>query len=89
MFKKQTIHRLKQLLTDELFVGVPEDEIAPDDGLQTVLGLDSVSFLELRMLCEREFQVIVMDDDFTPENFSTLNRLATFIENKTKGAPNV
>ena len=82
MNKDAVIDRLKNILIDELFVEVPKDEIQLDDGFQTVLGLDSVSFLELRLHCEREFGIDVSEEDFSSNNFSSLHNLSTFIESQ-------
>jgi acyl carrier protein len=74
------IAALRSLIVNDLFVEIPEDQIGLDDGLQAVVGLDSVGFVELRVLCERRFHVEINDDDFTPANFSSLRRLAQFLE---------
>ena len=66
-----TIDTLKRILIDDLFVEVSYEEIGVDDGLQAVLGLDSVSFIEMRMLCEEHFNIKIDDDEFSPENFRT------------------
>ena len=71
---------LRRIVVNDLFVETPEDQIGVDDGLMTVVGLDSVGFVELRVLCERHFDVQINDDDYTPENFSSIRRLATLIE---------
>lgn len=71
---------LRRILVNDLFVEVPEDQIGLDDGLQTVVGLDSIGFSELRVLCERKFGVEISDEDYTPEHFSSLRRVATLIE---------
>jgi len=67
---------LRHLIVEQLFVDIPEDKIGLDDGLRSVVGLDSVGFVELRVLCERHFNVQIDDDDYTPENFSSIRRLA-------------
>jgi acyl carrier protein len=72
---------LKKILVSNLFVELPEDQIGPDDGLQSVVGLDSVGFLELRVLCEDKFKVQISDEDFSTDNFRTLNRIAALITN--------
>jgi acyl carrier protein len=71
---------LRSLLVNHLFVEIPPEQIGEDDGLRTVVGLDSVGFVELRLLCERQFNVQVADEDYTPENFSSIRRLAGLIE---------
>ncbi len=74
------IDAIRRMLVNDLFVELPEDRIGLDDGLQTVVGLDSIGFSELRILCERKFNVQISDEDFSPENFSSVRRLATFLE---------
>ena len=70
---------LRRMLVNDLFVELPEEKIGLDDGLQTVVGLDSIGFSELRILCERKFGVQISDDDYTPDNFSSVRRIATLI----------
>jgi acyl carrier protein len=74
------IAALRRMVVNDLFVEIAEDQIGLDDGLQTVVGLDSVGFVELRVLCERRFNVEIIDEDYTPENFSSVRRLATLID---------
>ena len=74
------VSALRRLLVNDLFVEIPEEQIGLDDGLRTVVGLDSVGFVELRFLCERHFNVQIDDDDYVPENFSSLRRLGDLIE---------
>jgi acyl carrier protein len=74
------IATLRRMLVNDLFVEVPEDQIGLDDGLQSVVGLDSIGFSELRILCERKFGVEVSDEDYSPENFSSVRRIATLVE---------
>jgi acyl carrier protein len=87
----QTIQTLKRILVRDLFVEISEDAIGPDDGLQTTLGLDSISFVELRVKCEEVFGIIIEDQEFSPDNFRTLNLLARFVERKQvrRGEANV
>jgi len=44
---------LRQMIVNDLFVEIAEDQIGLDDGLRTIVGLDSVGFVELRVQCER------------------------------------
>jgi acyl carrier protein len=70
---------LRNMLVNDLFVEMEQDKIGLDDGLQTVVGLDSIGFSELRILCERKFNVQISDDDYQPENFSSVRRIATLV----------
>jgi acyl carrier protein len=71
---------LRQMLVNDLFVEMAPEQIGLDDGLRTVVGLDSVGFVEVRVLCERRFGIQISDEDYTPENFSSIRRLANLIE---------
>jgi acyl carrier protein len=75
-----TVATLRRMLVNDLFVELPEEKIGLDDGLQTVVGLDSIGFAELRILCERKFNVQISDDDYVPENFSSVRRIGTLVE---------
>lgn len=80
--QQEIMHQLKRFLIQELFVETPIDQIGPDDGLQSVLGLDSICFLELRMLCEEHYGISITEAEFTPEHFRTLSALSELIESK-------
>jgi acyl carrier protein len=71
---------LRRLIVNDLYVEMAPDEIGLDDGLRTVVGLDSLGFVELRVLCEQRFKVEISDDDYTPENFDSIRHLASLIE---------
>lgn len=86
--REDLIAVLKGMIVNDLFVEIAEDQIGLDDGLRTVVGLDSVGFVELRVLCERQFNVVISDDDYTPENFTSIRLLANLID-RLQGARNV
>jgi len=75
----KTVAVLRRTLVNDLFVELEEDKIGLDDGLQTVVGLDSIGFSELRILSERKFGITISDDDYIPDNFSSVRRIATLI----------
>ena len=74
------IASLRKIIVNDLFVEIAENDIGLDDGLRTVVGLDSVGFVELRVLCEQKFNIEISDDDYTPENFRSINQLVNLIE---------
>ncbi|MCL2893048.1 acyl carrier protein [Brenneria tiliae] len=67
------------ILVDDLFISVPRAEIDPDINMRDGLGLDSLGFSELRAQCEYAFNVKIEDEDFTPENFDSINTLTRLI----------
>jgi len=68
------------MIVNDLFVEIAENDIGLDDGLRTVVGLDSVGFVDLRALCEQKFNIEISDDDYTPENFTSIRLLAELID---------
>ncbi len=74
------IASLRKMIVNDLFVEIAESDIGLDDGLRTVVGLDSVGFVELRVLCEQKFNVEINDDDYTPDNFKSVRVLSNLIE---------
>jgi acyl carrier protein len=44
--------------------------------------LDSTGFLELITFVEQQFGVDIADDELVPENFDTLKKMSTFVEQK-------
>jgi acyl carrier protein len=83
--REDLISALRGMVVNDLFVEIAEEEIGLDDGLRTVVGLDSVGFVELRVLCEQRFNVEIGDDDYTPENFTSIRRLANLIDRLLAG----
>ncbi|MFP2928613.1 acyl carrier protein [Pyxidicoccus sp. 3LG] len=77
--REELTESIKKILINNLFVELPPEQIGADDGLQSVIGLDSVGFLELRVICEDEFNVRISDEDFNSDNFRTVNQLASLI----------
>lgn len=77
--RDEIIKTIRRMLVNDLFVELAEDQIGLDDGLQTVVGLDSIGFSELRILCERKFNVQISDEDYSPENFSSVNRITNLV----------
>jgi acyl carrier protein len=70
---------LRDILIDDLFVEVEKDSIPPTCSLRQDLGIDSLGFVELKEQVEKRFNIVISDDDFTPENFSTISSLTSLI----------
>ena len=78
--REDVIASLRKMIVTDLFIEVAENDIGLDDGLRTVVGLDSVGFVDLRALCEQRFNIEISDDDYTPENFTSIRVLAELID---------
>jgi acyl carrier protein len=71
---------VKDILIEDLFVEFEKDRILPTYSFRQDLGIDSLGFVELREQVEKRFSIVISDDDFTPENFSTISSLTTLID---------
>ena len=71
---------LRDILIEDLFVEFERDRILTTYSLRQDLGLDSLGFVELREQVEKRFSIVISDDDFTPENFSTITSLTSLID---------
>jgi acyl carrier protein len=70
---------LRDILIEDLFVEFEKDRILPTHSFRQDLGIDSLGFVELREQVEKRFSIVISDDDFTPENFSTISSLTSLI----------
>ena len=70
---------IRDILKEDLFVEFDKDKILPTCSLRQDLGIDSLGFVELREQVEKRFRIVISDDDFTPENFSTISSLTSLI----------
>lgn len=73
--------RLKKLLIEDLNLeDVTPEEIADDDPLfKDGLGLDSLDAVELVVLVEKHFGVVIKDMEEGRTAFASINSLASFI----------
>lgn len=78
--REDIVATIRRALVDELFVPIPAEQIGLDDDLGKIVGLDSIGFSELWLLCEKKFDLKIADAEFSRENFATLRRVAALVE---------
>lgn len=61
-----------------------KQQIKDSDPLLENGVLDSLGVLDLVSFVEQAFLVHVADDELVPENFQSIDRIATFIESKSR-----
>lgn len=74
--------KIKQMISNEVLVGVSVDEIGDDASLITDLNLDSIQMLSLITGLESEFSIMLDEEDLDLEKLSSVNRLADFVQEK-------
>lgn len=73
--------RLRAFLIEH-FPSARTHPLGEDDHLLANGILDSLGVLDLVGYLEREFGIVVADEDLVPEHFETLGRLTAFVEGK-------
>jgi acyl carrier protein len=78
--------KLKTLIIESLQLeDIEPSDIEDDEPLfGNGLGLDSIDALELVVALEKEFGIIIPDEDVGKEAFASLNALTDFVEKARK-----
>ncbi len=76
--------RIRQFILDNFYIRDPA-EIGDDTLLVTNGIVDSTGMLEVIAFLEEQFGVQVTDEETTPENLDSIDRMAAFIARKQAG----
>lgn len=84
--KKALAERLKKLIIDSLGLeDVTPGDIKDDDPLfGNGLGLDSIDALELVVALEKEFGIVIADEEVGKKIFVSISTLADFVARERK-----
>jgi acyl carrier protein len=80
--RQAIIERLRNIVATRLDVDISPDRIGLTDGFLSVVGIDSIGFIELRYQCEEEFGIKIDENDFVPDNFLNCDVLSGFLLTK-------
>ena len=75
------VNQLAQLISTNL-LKQPKKEITPDEAIISSGLVDSFSLVDLSILIEEHFGVLIDDNELNPETFDTLNQLADLIQSR-------
>ena len=59
-----------------------EDELKIDQSLLETGVMNSMGAVELVLFLEEEFDIVIEDDEITPENLDSLDNIMKFLGNK-------
>jgi len=79
----ETKAKLREFITENFLFGSDEDGFKDDDSFLDNGIIDSTGVLELVSYIEEEFNMEVLDEELVPDNFDSLNKLVSYIKNKT------
>jgi acyl carrier protein len=81
MMSEMITDRIRQFIVDTFLYG-DQGGVANSTSLTEAGIVDSTGILELISFLENEFSITVEDDELTPENLDSLERLSRFITQK-------
>lgn len=77
--KKQIFKKIKEIFCEYEHNNSPVIVKTEEDSLYGDLGLDSLAVVELVMLCEKEFEIVTINDEEI-DRLETINDLINLIE---------
>ncbi|HZP02566.1 MAG TPA: acyl carrier protein [Terriglobia bacterium] len=75
-------HRLRKFVIDNFLFGEPNGSLSDDDSFVEKGIIDSTGILELVAFLEKHFQIRVEDEELTPDNLDSVNKVAAYIRRK-------
>jgi acyl carrier protein len=87
---EKLLNELKYKIVDILNLqDIDPDEIEADEQLVGGrLGIDSIDVLEMVMMIEEDYGIVIDNKELGAQVFVSLNTLAAYIQNQTTGRPN-
>jgi acyl carrier protein len=77
-----TEQKIRQFIVEELNWDGTPDELGDDYPLLDGGAVDSLGIFQIISWLESDFAVDIQDEDIVPENFGTINDIASFIASK-------
>ena len=78
----QILENIEKVLLTEIAGDSGKKSINPDEDLLEQRFVDSLGLMKLILHIENTFGIKVEDEDIIPENFQSLNSMATFVSKK-------
>ncbi len=75
--------KLKDFITETFLIGSDVESVSDSDSFMEKEIIDSTGVLELTSYLEEEFGITVEDNELTPDNLDSIDRLVNFIQGKT------
>ena len=76
--------KIRDFIEESFLVGSDIDEIGDSDSFMENEVIDSTGVLELTSFIETEYGITIKDDEITPDNLDSVDRLVSFVERKLK-----
>jgi acyl carrier protein len=76
------IDQVRNFIRENFLFGSPDAPLKDDDSFHESGIIDSTGILELVSFVEETFGIHVNDEDLTPENFDSVNKVTNYIRRK-------
>jgi acyl carrier protein len=77
-----TIAAIRKFIFDNFIFSTDDSLLDNDDSLLEKSIVDSTGMLELIAFIDREFGITVEDEELTPDNLDSVNKVAFFLQQK-------
>ena len=79
-------HQIHQYVVDRFLFGQGGDALKFDASFLEQNLIDSTGVLELVSFIEQQYGIKVEDDELTPDNLDSIDRISSFVERKRAAA---
>ena len=79
-------NQIRDIITTNFPLARAQPDLHDDSPLLESGIIDSMGILDLVMVVEEQFNIILNDEDLVPENFASIASLATFVQSKQSHA---
>jgi acyl carrier protein len=73
---------LRRFITNNFLFGAEDSQLSDDESFLEKGLIDSTGVLELVAFVEEQYGISFQDDEITPENLDSINRLIQFLNKK-------
>jgi len=77
-----TRSELKKFINDSFMFGQTEQTFSDSDSFMEKGIVDSTGVLELTSFIEEKYEIVIEDDEMTPDNLDSLDNLVQFVSRK-------
>ena len=76
--------RIQKFILENYLFSTDRSALGYDDSLLGRGIVDSTGMLEIIMFIEEQLGVMIKDEEMTPDNLDSVNRIAAFVESRRK-----
>jgi acyl carrier protein len=78
MERQEILGKLQNIIENDMFIDLPNDELSEDHDMFDDLGFDDLDRLYFLMNIEKEFDLSIDDEEF--DRFTTIGEVISYLE---------